>query len=56
MIEEIYQSKNSINYYDSNNKLRRIEKLYDQGQYLIDANTKILKLIKKIFFYTLNYK
>ena len=49
MTEEIYQSKNSINYYDNNNKLRRIEKLYDQGQYLIDANTKILKLIKKIF-------
>ena len=49
LIEEIYKSKKSINYYDKNNKLRRIEKLYDKGQYLIDANKIILELMKKIF-------
>ncbi len=49
LINEIYKSSNSINYYDKNNKLRRIEKLYDKGQYLIDANNKIIELIKKIF-------
>jgi ectoine hydroxylase-related dioxygenase (phytanoyl-CoA dioxygenase family) len=48
LINEIYKSSNSINYYDNNNKLRRIEKLYDKGQYLIDANKKILELIKSI--------
>ena len=49
LINEIYKSSNSIKYYDNNNKLRRIEKLYDKGQYLIDANKKILELIKSIF-------
>lgn len=48
LINEIYSSNENIKYYDKDNKLRRIEKLYDKGQYLIEANKKIVDLIKNI--------
>ena len=32
-----------------NNKLRRIEKLYNKGEYLNDLNNQILKYIKDLF-------
>ena len=46
IINEIYKSDKSIKYYDKYKKLRRIEKLYDKGNFLIDANKKILDLLK----------
>ncbi len=47
--DEIYKSENSIKYYDKFKKLRRIEKLYNKGDTLINANKKILYLLKLIF-------
>ncbi len=49
LIDEINNSKNNNKYYDKSNKLRRIEKIYDKGKYLIDANKKIINIIKLIF-------
>ena len=49
LIEEINNSKNNNKYYDKSNRLRRIEKIYDKGKYLIDANKKIINIIKLIF-------
>lgn len=48
LIDEIYSSNENIKYYDKDNKLRRIEKLYDKGQHLINANKKIIDIIKNI--------
>jgi ectoine hydroxylase-related dioxygenase (phytanoyl-CoA dioxygenase family) len=49
LINEITHSKDNIKYFDKKNRLRRIEKLYDKGEFLIDANNKIIHLIKLIF-------
>ena len=38
ILEEIDNSQNTIKYFDNLNNLRRIEKLYDKGQYLINLN------------------
>ena len=43
---EIQNANNVEKYYDKNNKLRRIEKLYNKGEYLNDLNNQILKYIK----------
>ena len=48
LLLEIEVVKDANYYYDNKNKLRRIEKLYDKGQYLIEANKKIIDLIKNI--------
>lgn len=49
IINEIDNSKDTIKYFDSSNQLRRIEKLYDKGDYLIDLNEKISILLKEVF-------
>ena len=49
LIDEINNSDQNIKYYDKNKNLRRIEKLYDKGKFLIDANKKIINLMKLIF-------
>ena len=49
IIDEIEKSQNSIKYFDNQNNLRRIEKLYDKGTNLINLNEKISILLKKIF-------
>ncbi len=49
LIEEINISKNTVKYFDNQNKLRRIEKLYDKGKFLIDLNNKISILLKNVF-------
>ena len=49
LIDEINNSDQNIKYYDKNKNLRRIEKLYDKGKFLIDANKKIMNLMKLIF-------
>ena len=46
IIDEIYKSENSIKYYDKFKKLRRIEKLYNKGVNLINANEKNFVFIK----------
>ena len=42
LVEEIHQSKGTVKYYDNQNFLRRIEKLYDKGEQLRKLNDKIL--------------
>ena len=49
LIDEVDNSLNTIKYFDNSNKLRRIEKIYDKGEYLINLNTKILDLLKNVF-------
>ena len=49
LIEEINNSKNTVKYLDKLNNLRRIEKLYNKGNQLINLNKKILELLKKVF-------
>ena len=49
ILEEIDNSQNTIKYFDNLNNLRRIEKLYDKGQYLINLNEKISALLKDVF-------
>ncbi len=46
---EIENSKDSVKYFDNQNNLRRIEKLYDKGVSLIELNEKILQILKKVF-------
>ena len=49
LIDEVDNSKDTIKYFDSSNNLRRIEKLYDKGPYLINLHEKISILLKNIF-------
>jgi len=49
LINEIYSSSDNDKYYDGNNILRRIERLYDKGVNLKKLNEKILNLLKNIF-------
>ena len=46
---EIENAKNVKKYYDKNNKLRRIEKLYDKGKFLNELNDQILKYLTTTF-------
>ena len=48
LIEEIKNSKNTDKYFDNANNLRRIEKLFDKGKYLINLNKKISKILKNV--------
>jgi ectoine hydroxylase-related dioxygenase (phytanoyl-CoA dioxygenase family) len=48
LIEEIKNSKNTDKYFDNANNLRRIEKLFDKGKYLINLNKKISMILKNV--------
>lgn len=48
LINEINNTSNTDKYYDNAKNLRRIEKLFDKGPYLIDLNNKILPILKNI--------
>ena len=47
--EEILNATNVKRYYDKNDKLRRIEKLYNKGKKLNSLNNRILKYIELLF-------
>ena len=49
IIHEIDNSQDTIKYFDNLNKLRRIEKLYNKGPYLIKLHDKISKLLRNVF-------
>ena len=49
LLDEIDISKDTIRYYDNNNNIRRIEKLYDKGKELNFLNLQITEFLKKIF-------
>ena len=46
---EIEKANNTVKYFDNQNKLRRIEKLYNKGPNLINLNKTISILLKNIF-------
>lgn len=48
LIEEIKNSKNTDKYFDNANNLRRIEKLFNKGKYLINLNKKISMILKNV--------
>ena len=48
LIEEIKNSKNTDRYFDNANNLRRIEKLFNKGKYLINLNKKISMILKNV--------
>ena len=49
ILDEIGTSKDTVKYFDNENNLRRIEKLFDKGVSLKDLNDKILIILKNIF-------
>jgi len=49
LINDIENSKNTIKYFDKDNNLRRIEKLYDKGPQLNNLNDKIINFLKVTF-------
>ena len=49
LVKEIDNSKDVVRYYDKFNNLRRVEKIYDKGHYLINLNKKISELLNLIF-------
>ena len=46
---EIEKASNTDKYFDNENILRRIEKLYDKGENLINLNKKISTILKNVF-------
>jgi|TARA_B110000027_G_C16094041_1_gene289857 ectoine hydroxylase-related dioxygenase (phytanoyl-CoA dioxygenase family) len=49
LIDEINSSKDTVKYFDNSNNLRRVEKLYDKGDFLKTLNDKISILLETIF-------
>ena len=49
LINDIETSKNTIKYFDKDNNLRRIEKLYDKGPQLNKLNDKITQFLNITF-------
>lgn len=49
LIKEINNSQDTIKYFDNSNKLRRIERLYDKGKFLIKLNKQISNVLKNVF-------
>ena len=49
LIDEIEKSKNTIKYFDKDNNLRRIEKLYNKGVQLNNLNNKIIQFLNITF-------
>jgi len=49
LIDDINKASNTDKYFDKNNNLRRIEKIYNKGKNLNDLNDKILTLLDDIF-------
>ena len=49
ILEDVDKAKNTIKYFDNQNNLRRIEKLYDKGLSLKNLNEKISAILKEIF-------
>ena len=49
VINDVNKSKDTVKYFDKYFNLRRIEKLYDKGEYLKSLDIQILLLLKNIF-------
>tara|TARA_Y100000591_G_C21819349_1_gene692691 strand:- start:358 stop:1101 length:744 start_codon:yes stop_codon:yes gene_type:complete len=51
ILYEINNSNNVDIYYDRNNKIRRIERIYDKGVFLKELNIRFINLIKNLLDY-----
>ena len=49
LIQEIFNAKKTISYFDKDDILRRVEQFYDKGEYLNNLNLNIMKLLNDIF-------
>ena len=49
LINDISKAKNTQKYFDNNNIIRRVEKLYNKSENLISLNNKIMNILKNIF-------
>jgi 2-aminoethylphosphonate dioxygenase len=49
LVQEIFDAKKTISYFDNEDILRRIEKFFNKGDALINCNLIILKLLNDIF-------
>ena len=49
LTKEINNSQNTLKYFDKFGNLRRVEKFYDKGKYLIDLNKKISDILRQVF-------
>ena len=49
ILSEIKKAENIVKYFDNENILRRVEKLYDKGMNLISLNKKISEILKSVF-------
>ena len=49
ILSEIKKADNIVKYFDNENILRRVEKLYDKGINLISLNKKISEILKSVF-------
>ena len=49
IVKEINNAKNTVKYFDRNNQLRRVEKLYNKGEHLLELHNKFTKILKLIF-------
>ena len=49
LINDISEAKNTQKYFDNNNIIRRVEKLYNKSENLIALNNTILNILKNIF-------
>ena len=49
LINDISEAKNTQKFFDKNNIIRRVEKLYNKSENLITLNNTILNILKNIF-------
>jgi ectoine hydroxylase-related dioxygenase (phytanoyl-CoA dioxygenase family) len=49
LINDISEAKNTQKFFDNNNIIRRVEKLYNKSENLINLNNTILNILKNIF-------
>tara|TARA_B100000282_G_C31707189_1_gene479286 strand:+ start:676 stop:1419 length:744 start_codon:yes stop_codon:yes gene_type:complete len=49
IVKEISLAEDTQKYFDNNNNLRRVEKLYNKGKFLEKLNLRLIQLLKNIF-------
>ena len=49
IVKEISLAEDTQKYFDNNNNLRRVEKLYNKGKFLEELNLRLIELLKNIF-------
>ena len=49
IFDEIISTNDAVKYFDRNEKLRRIEQIYNKGNKLIELNNKIIEILNNLF-------